>query len=72
MSMFLLDWSRRVGLEFFWKSVESGWEVEFENSGRIEKLDSTTRFKNSGRIEKLDSTTRPEFRKPDSTRQDIR
>ncbi len=43
----------RVELEFFWKSVESNWEVEFENLSRIEKLDSTTRPENSIRFDKI-------------------
>ena len=43
----------RVELEFFWKSVESSWEVEFEHSSRIEKLDSTIRFENSIRFDKI-------------------
>jgi len=35
------------------KSVESNWEVEFEHSSRVEKLDSTIRLENSIRLDKI-------------------
>ncbi len=43
----------RVGLKFFWKSVGSSWEVEFEHSNRVEKLDPTIRPENSIRLDKI-------------------
>ena len=48
-----LDWPRRVGLDFFWKSVGLGWEVEPKHSGRVEKLDPTTRPENPTRPDKI-------------------
>ncbi len=43
----------RVELKFFWKSVESNWEVELEHSSRVEKLDPTIRLENSTRLDKI-------------------
>ncbi len=43
----------QVELKFFWKSVESNWEVEFKNLSWVEKLNSTTWFKNSTWLNKI-------------------
>ncbi len=43
----------RVELKFFWKSVESSWEVELKNSSWIEKLDSTIWLDNSTWLDKI-------------------
>ncbi len=43
----------QVELKFFWKSVESSWEVKLKHSSRIEKLDSITRFENSIQLDKI-------------------
>ena len=48
-------WSEKcwVELNFFWKSVESSWEVEFNNLNQTEKLDSITWFENSIQFDKI-------------------
>jgi len=43
----------RVELNFFWKSVELNWEVEFKHSSRVEKLDSIIRLENSTWLDKI-------------------
>ncbi len=53
LNSFKVNWSRQVELKFFWKNVESNWEVELEHSSRVEKLDSTTRLENSTRLDKI-------------------
>ncbi len=42
-----------VELKFFWKSVESSWEVELKHSSQVEKLDSIIQLKNSTQINKI-------------------
>ena len=43
----------QVELKFFWKSVESSWEVELKHLSWVEKLDSTTRLENSTQLDKI-------------------
>ncbi len=48
-----LTWKVLSWVEFFWKSVESNWEVELKHSSWIEKLDLITQLKNSIQFNKI-------------------